>query len=82
MMMIWDENKRETNLAKHGMDFANLDLEFFTSARIISSHTNRFIAIGTFKHDAMITVVFAPLGSEAISIISMRSASKKERTFL
>ena len=28
----------------------------------------------------MIAVVFAPLGTEAISIVSMRFASKKERS--
>ena len=34
MRILWDEPKRRQNLAKHGMDFAELDLEFFASATI------------------------------------------------
>ncbi len=28
MLIVWDEPKRKANLAKHGMDFADLDAEF------------------------------------------------------
>ena len=29
MRIVWDEAKRLTNLAKHGLDFADLDAELF-----------------------------------------------------
>ena len=29
MMIVWDEPKRPNNLAKHGLDFADLDEMFF-----------------------------------------------------
>ena len=40
----------------------------------------RLLAIGEFEGIAIIAVVFRPLGSEALSAISMRRASKTERT--
>ena len=38
------------------------------------------MAIGEFNGELIIAVVFAPLGAEALSIISMRKAAKKERS--
>jgi hypothetical protein len=32
MKIVWDESKRLTNLAKHGLDFADLDFDFFAAA--------------------------------------------------
>ena len=39
------------------------------------------MAVGWFG-DAIIAVIFKPLGSEALSVISMRHASRKERKLL
>jgi uncharacterized protein len=39
---------------------------------------NRFMAINVLVN-CIVTVVFARLGSEGISVISMRPASRKER---
>lgn len=77
-MIFWDEPKRQTNLAKHGFDFADLDEGFFLSALVSPSQDRRFKAIGRFA-DGTIAVVFAALGSEGLSVISMRPASRKER---
>lgn len=77
--IVWDEPKREQNLAKHGMDFA--DLEFFESAVVLPAAQGRFMAINVLVN-GIVTVVFARLGSEGISIISMRRASRKERKAL
>ena len=82
MMIVWDEIKRDANLAKHGLDFADLDLAFFSGARVAPSREGRFVAIGEFQGSTIIVVVFLPLGSEALSVISMRPASRKERTIL
>jgi uncharacterized DUF497 family protein len=76
--IVPDPKKRDTNLAKHGFDMDELDVEFFASAAIIPAKGTRFMAVGEF--DGMtIAVVFAALGTEAIAPISMRPASRKER---
>jgi uncharacterized DUF497 family protein len=79
MKVVWDERKRTQNIAKHGLDFASLTGEFFENARIEDAKSGRFLAVGEFDGVTIIAVVFRPLGSEALSIISMRRASKAER---
>ena len=82
MIVVWDEIKRTANLAKHRMDFVDLDPEFFDRAVIRLSNEGRSLAIGIFKGDVIIVVVYRPLGAEAVSVISMRRASRKERKLL
>jgi uncharacterized DUF497 family protein len=65
---------------KHGLDFADLDEDFFSKALIVRARAPRFTAIGRFREAMVVVVIFAPLGAEAISVISMRPASKKERS--
>jgi len=77
-LIIWDEPKRKANLVKHGLDFADLTAEFFINAVILAAHSDRLAAIGTL-HDGTVTTIYAELGREAISIVSLRPASKKER---
>ena len=79
MKIVWDEPKRETNIAKHGLDFADLTLEFFRDAKVASAKGDRFVAVGELNGQIVIAVIFRPLGSEALSVISMRPASTKER---
>ncbi|MDS9469698.1 BrnT family toxin [Paracoccus sp. MBLB3053] len=81
LMIVWDEPKRQINLAKHGLDFADLNEEFFLSSMVVPSKEGRHMAIGRLS-DGTIAVVFATLGSEGVSVISMRPASKKERSLL
>lgn len=80
-MIIWDENKQLANLDKHGLDFVNLDESFFLNALIRPARLGRFQAIG-YLEKSIISVIFAKLGSEGISIISMRPAKKNERRML
>ena len=80
MNIVWDEPKREANLAKHGMDFASLAVEFFEGSTVYPAKEGRFLAIGELNGQIIVAVVFKPLGSEALSVISMRPASKKERS--
>ena len=77
-LIVWDEPKRQANIAKHGMDFADLTLEFFLTAKIDQAWDDRNMAVGKLA-DGTIAVIFTELGSEALSVISMRPASKKER---
>jgi len=79
MKIVWDEPKRQQNIAKHSMDFADLTIEFFEASIIYPAKEDRFVAVGELNGQIIIAVVFKPLGSEALSIISMRPASKKER---
>lgn len=78
-MITWDEPKRQANIAKHGLDFADLTPAFFADADVLPAHTNRLMAVGTFQGRRVIVVVFRPLGQEALSVISMRPANFKER---
>jgi uncharacterized DUF497 family protein len=81
MKIVFDPYKRLTNLQKHGFDFADLDIEFFDRAMVVPAKNDRLMAIGTLR-DGTIAVVFVTLGLEAVSVISMRSASRKERSIL
>ncbi|WDF71473.1 BrnT family toxin [Novosphingobium sp. KACC 22771] len=80
MMIVWDEPKREANILKHGIDFADIGEGFFASALIGQAKAGRWFAIG--EMDGVIVVIFATLGTEGISIISARPASRKERKLI
>lgn len=80
MRIVWDEPKRLANLKKHRLDFADLTLEFLAGAILLPAHSGRIRAIGLLDDEAVIAVVIRPLGSEAVSVISMRPASKAERS--
>jgi uncharacterized DUF497 family protein len=79
--IVWDEPKRQINLSRHGLDFSDLDEWFFLDAMTFPAKENRYIAIGQLN-DGTIAVVFAVLGTEGVSVISMRPASRKERSML
>jgi uncharacterized protein len=70
--------KRLANLAKHGLDFADLNETFFDNALVLPSHHKRWAGIGKNLR-GVIVVVFVSLGKEAIGVISMRPASRNER---
>ncbi len=78
MRIVWDELKRQANLAKHRLDFPDLNEAFFTNALFILGKNNRWRGIGA-NVGGVICVVFARYGQEAISVISMRPASVAER---
>ena len=78
---MWDERKRHINLKGRGFDFADLDIEFFAASVVVPAKEGRFMAIGRFR-GAIMSVIFKPLGTEAVSVISMRPASRKERKVL
>ena len=83
MKIVWDEPKRLANIAKHnGLDFGDLDEEFFERSIIVPGKSNRFIAVGRLGHGIVVVVVFTVLGSQGVSIVSMRRASAKERKLL
>jgi uncharacterized DUF497 family protein len=81
MEVVWDEPKRLANLARHGLDFADLDEGFFEGSVIVPARLNRQIAVGRHR-SGIILVVFVTLGTEGLSIVSMRPASRKERRLI
>jgi uncharacterized DUF497 family protein len=88
MKIVWDEKKRLDNIRDHeGYDFASLGNAdgftaegeaFFTTATIVVAKKGRRMAIGPLEGHT-IAVVYARLGSEAISLVSMRRADRAER---
>jgi uncharacterized protein len=78
--IVRDEPKRQATIEKHGFDFADLTEEFSAAAVRIPVKAGRFMAIGELG-GAVVTVA-AGLGTEAISVISMRRADRKERKLL
>lgn len=80
MKIVWDEPKRLANLDKHGLDFADLNETFFDNALVVPSRnkSKRWVAVGV-SISGVIVVVFARLGREGVSIISVRPASRSER---
>ncbi|MBI5318494.1 BrnT family toxin [Bradyrhizobium sp.] len=82
MKIVWDEPKRLANIVKHdGLDFADLDEEFFEQSVIVPGKENRLIAVGRLA-SGVVVVVFVVLGTEGVSIISMRRANRNERKLL
>jgi uncharacterized DUF497 family protein len=81
MRIVWDEPKRIANIENHEMDFADLDEAFFESSVIVPGKLGRLIAVGR-HHSGVILVVFVMLGTEGLSVISMRPASRKERRLI
>jgi uncharacterized DUF497 family protein len=73
--IVWDEPKRRANLDKHGMDFADLNETFFDNALVLATYRNRWRAIG-ISIRGVLAVIFATRGTEGVSIVSMRPASK------
>ncbi|KQR77792.1 BrnT family toxin [Rhizobium sp. Leaf341] len=82
MKITYDEPKREKTLMERGLDFADLTVEFFETAAIFPAKKARFMALNWFQGTAVVVVIFKPLGTEAISVVSMRRASRKERGLL
>ena len=78
----WDNNKAETNLASHGVDFADAVAVFedLNALTIDDPHPyeQRFLTIG-LDFLSRILVVSYTWRNDNIRIISARKATKKER---
>ena len=78
----WDEQKRQSNLNKHGIDFVRA-CQIFQGYTVEFEDTrynygeDRFIAIGQTGNQTL-TVVYT-LRDEIIRLISARKATKNER---
>jgi len=83
MKVEWDEAKNRSNIKKHGLDFADAE-EMFAGILLVYPDLRkdygerRWIGIGAIR-DRTAVVVFAERGPEAIRIISLRKAARRER---
>ncbi len=84
MVYVWDEEKRQTNIAKHGIDF--LIAEEFDWETAIETIDDRYdygeercVALGFIKN--LVCVLIYTLRSENIRIISLRKATKQEKEY-
>jgi uncharacterized DUF497 family protein len=78
----WDENKRLSNIAKHGIDFEDAKQVFsdqaaFTFASARSADEHRYVTVGLVKGTLM-AVIFTRRAA-VIRIISARIARDSER---
>lgn len=78
MGIVWDEPKRLANIRKHHVVFAMVGFEFLENVFVERARDGRFEAIGLLE-GRVVAIIFAPLGTEAISLISVRLASAYER---
>ncbi|MBN9308458.1 MAG: BrnT family toxin [Devosia sp.] len=81
--MEWDDEKRQRNLQRHGWDFVAIKRFEWRSAVLRPSYSSehghrRFPAIGVLDAD-LVAAVFSGLGAEALSLTSLRRASRAER---
>lgn len=81
MRFTWDENKRLTNLAKHGLDFADATRVFAGPLMLFEDSREdygqqRMIGIGQL--DLLVVLVVHVESEDEIRIISMRKATSDE----
>jgi len=78
---IWDETKRESNLEKHGLNFADATRVFAGPMAVYEDsredyREQRMIGIGLL--DNLVVLIVHVESDETIRIISMRKAYKDE----
>lgn len=81
MRYVWDETKRQTNLEKHGLDFADAERVFAGPMVLFEDSRQdygeqRMIGIGLL--DVLVVLIVHVESEEEIRIISMRKADSDE----
>ncbi|MBJ6611993.1 MAG: BrnT family toxin [Candidatus Thiothrix moscowensis] len=82
---VWDERKRQANIKKHGVDFADVTGIFYDDDTIIIEDPElhdeqRYIALGLDVKSRVVVVVHVYRDVDVIRIISARKADPKERS--
>ena len=84
-MIEWDEAKRRTNIAKHGVDFA-IAADFQWDGALVGEDDRfdygetRYVAIGKIGTRTY-TMIFTERGTN-VRVISLRPARRDERKML
>jgi len=82
----WDENKRQSNLSKHGIDFVAAKAVFDDIERIETTDDRydygeeRIQTIGYAKPGVLFVVYTLRDNNQTIRFISARKANKKEKS--
>ena len=82
MRFVWDEAKRQSNIRKHGLDFADAEAVFaeltftFEDERFDYSE-RRHITLGLIE--GLVVAVAHTESNQVIRVISMRKATKREQ---
>ena len=84
MKYEWDEQKRLSNLQKHGIEFADavsaLDDTAALTRQDEEAEKLRFVTLGFDATGRLLVVVYAYRDEDVIRIISARRATRPERT--
>ena len=85
MRYEWDEKKNNENVRKHGLDFADAWQVFqnllFVKPDVRDDYDeDRWIGIGMMFNGIVVVLVFTERKQETIGVISLRKATKNERT--
>ena len=87
MKFQWDEVKNELNIRKHGFDFIDAERVFSGTFPMFahldtreSYGEDRWQGIGILDGFVVVVIVFTEPRTNIIRIISMRKATKNERT--
>ena len=80
----WDEHKRQVNLRKHGVDFADAVEVFYDDLACVMEDPDhhdeqRFVVIGIDAFQRVLVVVYTQPDEQTIRIISARAATAAER---
>ncbi len=81
MKFIWHEEKRQSNIRKHGLDFSQaykvfVGVTFTFEDNRFDYGEQRFVTIGLLEE---VVVIVHTESTEEIRIISMRKANKNEQ---
>ncbi len=85
MKIIWDEAKNKRNIMVHGFDFVDAE-RVFQSPLLVRLDTredygeDRWQGIGMLDGRIVVVVIFTEPNSDTVRVISLRKATKYERT--
>ena len=83
MLICWDETKRQINLDKHGLDFADavlvLDSEYRLDVAVVRNDEQRIQSFAYVFEVLMVLTVVHLARDDARRIVSLRPASEAER---
>jgi uncharacterized DUF497 family protein len=85
MEIEWDDKKNAENIRKHGLDFVDAWQVFQHPVFVKPDDReeygeDRWIGIGMMSNGIVVVFVFTERNQETIRMISMRKATKNERT--
>lgn len=84
MVYEWDEDKRARNLAKHGYDLADGQLVYESETKVTlqshRAHEHRWLDIAEVGGEIVTLTLTYTFRGDAVRFISLRRASRKERS--